>query len=60
LAGKDLPPGAAEGFVPAPGASSFKLAESVRVKLEEADLLRGRLRLSLVSAAPVRRERKKR
>ncbi|MBI3449374.1 MAG: VacB/RNase II family 3'-5' exoribonuclease [Acidobacteria bacterium] len=60
LSGKDLPPGAAEGFVPVAQTQKWKLAEVVRVKLEEADLLRGRLRLSLVSAAPAGSERKRR
>lgn len=51
LQGKDLPDGAAEGFAPSPRASRFVLAEVVRVKLEEVDLLRGRLRLSLAEGS---------
>ncbi len=48
LQGKDLPVGLAEGFAPTARASRLVLTESVRVRLEEADLLRGRLRLSLL------------
>jgi hypothetical protein len=51
LHGKGLPDGAAEGFAPTPGAARYLLTEPVRVKLEEADLLKGRLRFSIVEAA---------
>jgi len=47
LRGKDLPEGAAEGFAPSERAARFVLTEPVRVRLEAADLLRGRLRLEL-------------
>jgi ribosomal protein S1 len=46
--GEGIPYGAAEGFVPVRRAAEFVLTEPVTVRLEEADLLRGRLRLSLV------------
>jgi ribonuclease R len=47
LEGQGLAPGAAEGFVPLPGKRSFALTEQVKVRLEEVDLLRGRVRLAL-------------
>jgi len=49
LSGEGLPEGAAEGFAPAARGGGFVLTEPVRVRLEEADLLRGRLRLSILS-----------
>ncbi len=48
LEGEGFPPGSVEGFAPIVRSSSFSLTEPVRVRLEEVDLLRGRLRLSLV------------
>ena len=48
IRGKDLEPGIVEGFAPTARAKEFVLTEAVRVRLEECDLLRGRLRLSLV------------
>jgi ribonuclease R len=48
LEGKGLPAGMIEGFAPAARAARHVLTEPVRARLEEVDLLRGRLRLSLV------------
>ncbi len=48
LEGEGFPPGSVEGFAPVARSSSFALTEAVRVRLEEVDLLRGRLRLSLL------------
>ncbi|HXI02085.1 MAG TPA: hypothetical protein VNI57_02805 [Candidatus Saccharimonadales bacterium] len=50
LEGEGISPGAVEGFAPVARSESFRLTEPVRVRLEEADLLRGRLRLSVAEA----------
>lgn len=48
LEGEGLAPGIAEGFAPAPRGKGFVLTEPVRVRLEQVDRLRGKLRLGLI------------
>jgi hypothetical protein len=48
IEGKGVAAGVAEGFAPVARPADFALTEPVRARLEEVDLLRGRLRLSLV------------
>lgn len=50
LEGGGLPPGLVEGYAPTDKASGYVLTEPVRVRVEETDSLRGKIRLGLVEA----------